>query len=453
VKFSDGYWRIREDVRMARPAEVHDVTATSDTLTVHAPTRRITGRGDTLNTPLLTFELWSPAADVIGVRMTHRAGAPAATPAFAVGTDPAAAVDVGVDDHHAVLRSGRLSVQVASGAPWRLAFTGDGRALTTAEARGTGFAEMPDGSHRVLAQLGLGVDEWVYGLGERFGPFVKNGQVVDIWNDDGGTSSWKAYKNVPFYLTNQGYGVFVNHPGAVSFEVGSETVSQVQFSVEDQALEYFVIYGPTPKEILTRHTALTGRPALPPAWSFGLWLTTSFTTSYDEATVTRFIQGMDDRDIPLRVFHFDCFWMREFNWCDFEWDRRAFPDPQAMLKRLAARDLAISVWIKPLHRPALAVVRRGPGQRLPAQAPGRHGLADRQLAGGHGHRRLHQPRRLPLVPGQAARPPRHGGRLLQDRLRREDPHRCRLVRWLRSPAHAQLLHLPVQPHRVRGHPR
>jgi alpha-D-xyloside xylohydrolase len=255
-----------------RPAEVHDVTATSDTLTVHAPTRRITGRGDTLNTPLLTFELWSPAADVIGVRMTHRAGAPAATPAFAVGTDPAAAVDVGVDDHHAVLRSGRLSVQVASGAPWRLAFTGDG-------------------THRVLAQLGLGVDEWVYGLGERFGPFVKNGQVVDIWNDDGGTSSWKAYKNVPFYLTNQGYGVFVNHPGAVSFEVGSETVSQVQFSVEDQALEYFVIYGPTPKEILTRYTALTGRPALPPAWSFGLWLTTSFTTSYDEATVTRFHPG------------------------------------------------------------------------------------------------------------------------------------------------------------------
>ena len=53
-----------------------------------------------------------------------------------------------------------------------------------------------------------------------------------------------------------------------------------------------MIYGPTPREILANYTALTGRPALPPAWSFGLWLSTSFTTSYDEQTVTGFIQGM-----------------------------------------------------------------------------------------------------------------------------------------------------------------
>ena len=92
----------------------------------------------------------------------------------------------------------------------------------------------------------------VYGLGERFGPLVKNGQVVDIWNADGGTSSEQAYKNVPFYLTNRGYGVFVNHPGAVSFEVGSEAVSRVQFSVPGESLEYFVIYGPTPKEVLRK---------------------------------------------------------------------------------------------------------------------------------------------------------------------------------------------------------
>ncbi len=81
------------------------------------------------------------------------------------------------------------------------------------------------------AQLALGVGELVYGLGERFGPLVKNGQTVDIWNADGGTSSEQAYKNVPFYLTNRGYGVFVNHAGHVSFEVGSEAVAQVQFSV------------------------------------------------------------------------------------------------------------------------------------------------------------------------------------------------------------------------------
>ncbi|MDX2765927.1 alpha-xylosidase, partial [Streptomyces europaeiscabiei] len=87
--------------------------------------------------------------------------------------------------------------------------------------------------------------------------------------------------------------------------------------------------------------------ALPPAWSFGLWLSTSFTTSYDEETVTSFIEGMRKRRLPLSVFHFDCFWMREFQWCDFEWDPRVFPDPEGMLARLKRRGLRISVWINP----------------------------------------------------------------------------------------------------------
>jgi alpha-D-xyloside xylohydrolase len=108
-----------------------------------------------------------------------------------------------------------------------------------------------------------------------------------------------------------------------------------------------VINGPDPKAVLSRLTALTGRPALPPAWSFGLWLTTSFTTSYDEKTATSFIEGMKSRDLPLSVFHFDCFWMREFDWCDFQWDTRVFPDPAGMLKRLHARGLKICLWINP----------------------------------------------------------------------------------------------------------
>ncbi|MDT0400008.1 TIM-barrel domain-containing protein, partial [Streptomyces edwardsiae] len=123
--------------------------------------------------------------------------------------------------------------------------------------------------------------------------------------------------------------------------------SRVQFSVPGQRLTYYVIYGPTPKDILRKYTALTGRPALPPAWSFGLWLSTSFTTSYDEKTVTSFIDGMRERELPLSVFHFDCFWMREFQWCDFTWDPRVFPDPEGMLARLKERGLRVCVWINP----------------------------------------------------------------------------------------------------------
>ena len=101
-----------------------------------------------------------------------------------------------------------------------------------------------------LRRLDLEVGTLVYGLGERFSPFVKNGQSIDIWNQDGGTSTTQAYKNIPFFLTNRGWGVLVNDPGRVGFEVASEKVSKVQFAVEGEALEYYLIDGPTPKAVL-----------------------------------------------------------------------------------------------------------------------------------------------------------------------------------------------------------
>lgn len=99
------------------------------------------------------------------------------------------------------------------------------------------------------AELNISPGELFFGLGEQFGAFVKNGQRVSAWNADGGTSSEQAYKCVPFYVSNRGYGVFVNHTGEVDFEVGSEKVSRVGMSVADSELEYFVIYGETPLEV------------------------------------------------------------------------------------------------------------------------------------------------------------------------------------------------------------
>ena len=127
--------------------------------------------------------------------------------------------------------------------------------------------------------LSLSVGELVYGTGERFTPFVKNGQSIDIWNADGGTSTEQSYKNIPFFITNKGYGVLVNHPEKVSIEVATEMVTRTEFSVPGGYLDYFLINGPTMKEVLTRYTDLTGKPSLPAPWTFGLWLSTSFTTN------------------------------------------------------------------------------------------------------------------------------------------------------------------------------
>jgi alpha-D-xyloside xylohydrolase len=346
VKFTNGYWLLREGVQASYPAQVYDITAEPDALTVYAPTRKIEHRGDTLNEPVLTVRCASPATDVISVSVSHFLGARPRQPQFQLHADPSAEVRIQVDENQAVITSGALSARFRRGEDWALEFLGNGEVLTASANKAMALIT-DSGKYYIREQLSLGIGEFVYGLGERFGPLVKNGQVVDIWNADGGTSSEQAYKNVPFYLTNRGYGVFVNHPGLVSFEVGSEAVSRVQFSVAGQNLEYLVIYGPTPREILRKYTGLTGRPALPPPWSFGLWLSTSFTTSYDEQTVTGFVDGMTTRELPLSVFHFDCFWMREFQWCDFNWDNRTFPDPAGMLSRLKDKGLRICVWINP----------------------------------------------------------------------------------------------------------
>ncbi|MGC3994883.1 MAG: alpha-xylosidase [Propionicimonas sp.] len=349
MKFTDGYWQVLPGMSVLRPRQVTDVVATDDALTVYAATRPQSGRGDTLNCPMLTVTYRSPLEGVIEVTATHHAGGREQVPAFPLRrcTPKVGITSPDAPGRPATFTSGPLTARVSTEAGWQVDFLAGDRVLTSSVERSMGSVTNADADTFFFEQLSLGIGAHVYGLGERFGTFVKNGQSIDIWNEDGGTASDQAYKNVPFYLTDAGYGVFVNHPERVSFEIGTEVVSRCQFSVPGESLSYFVIYGPTPKEILRRYTALTGRPAQVPTWSYGLWLSTSFTTDYDEATVSGFVEEMARRDLPLSVFHFDCFWMRQFHWCDFVWDPATFPDPEGMLARLHDRGLKISVWINP----------------------------------------------------------------------------------------------------------
>ncbi|MFD1177685.1 alpha-xylosidase [Paenibacillus puldeungensis] len=346
MKFTDGNWLIRDGFTLSPAVQAYDFTVENNTLIASASTTPIRGRGDMINTTLLTVQFHSPLPGVIGVKLIHFAGTVDHGPSFelAQGGDH---VEITENEQYAELKSGSLSVRISKGPQWTVDFYRGEERIT-----GSGFKSMAHvtetgGNTYMREELDLRVGEWVYGLGERFTSFLKNGQIVDIWNKDGGTSSEQSYKNIPFYVTNKGYGVLVNDPGAVSFEVASEKVKKVQFSVPGESIEYFVIDGPEPKDVLNKYTDLTGKPSLPPAWTFGLWLTTSFTTDYDESTVNSFVDGMAERDLPLHVFHFDCFWMKEFHWTDFKWDERVFPDPVGMLKRLKEKGLKICVWINP----------------------------------------------------------------------------------------------------------
>lgn len=315
MKFTNGYWMIRDGVDALYAREAYELAAdaTTESLNVLAPTSVVRGRYDTLNLPTFNVDITTPAEGVIRVCAEHWQGA-TEYPGFPLNADEPGNRDyvtvqangngdgeVGVNGADVTLTTGGLTVKVVKGAPWNLTFTGeDGKVLTESAGKSLGrfklgaesnvtaqpvseFGVTMDGSARdesdvfIAIQLHLSVGEDVYGLGERFGAYVKNGQSVDIWNEDGGTASEQGYKDIPFYMTSNGYGVLVNNRGHVSFEIGSENT---------------------------------------------------------EATINSFIDGMAERDIPLAAFHYDCYWMREFHWCDFEWDKRFFGDIESTLKRL-----------------------------------------------------------------------------------------------------------------------
>ncbi len=368
MRFTQGYWMIKQDYVMSYAAETVRVSKTDKTMQVLAACHPIHNRGDILDGGTLTVTFSAPQPNIIRVQVTHFAGARVKEPRFETFTEEVNPV-MTEDEHCATFSSGELTARVTKEkGQWRVDFLAEDTILTTSGWRGMGRALKKDGTDCSLLPHGtsfmsdslqLDVGECVYGLGERFGAYVKNGQTVDMWNADGGTASELAYKNIPFYMTNRGYGVLVEDAGDVSFEVASEKVERVQFSHEGETLVYDVIYGGDPKGTLERYTALTGRPALLPAWSFGLWLSTSFTTDYDEKTTSSFIDGMAQRDIPLSVFHFDCYWMKGFNWCDFEWDKDVFPDPEGMLKRYHDKGLHICCCINPYNGQASPLFAEG----------------------------------------------------------------------------------------------
>lgn len=370
MKFSDGFWLNRRGVTVNYAVQPFAVRIEDHAVHVLASSQQILHRGMTLGG--VTFEIIysSVRENTIRVQVVHHKGAADHRPRFELHTDSGFVPVVTQTDDSVTLLSGKTAVTVSTGKCWDVRFSYEGKYLTGSGRRSLSYiqedAQTTENRIRSASdasfwsipadprgvyfreQLELSVGEYIYGFGEKFTPFVKNGQTVEIWNADGGTCTDQSYKCIPFYLSSRGYGVFANETGHVSYEVASDTVSSVSMTAAGESLEYFVIGGESCSDVLSNYTALTGRPSLPPAKSMGLWLSTSFTTDYDEQTVSGFLDGMKQRDIPLAMFHFDCFWMKPYTWTSFEWDKEMFPDPEIMLRRLKQDyGVGVCVWINP----------------------------------------------------------------------------------------------------------
>ena len=363
MKFTDGLWLKKSGTSLHRAHDMWRYRIEGDEIEVLVPCREIRGMHDTTEGSCLTFRFSAPRTDMISVKVLHYAGRIKRGPYFGLDLDKPA-VDIVDSEDTITMTSGKLQAVLCKKGNFGYHFYYDGKPFTWAGNRGTAYVTdvdyeadqrcdynaNPPYPYRketyVREALSLDVGEYIYGFGEHFTPIVKNGQSIDIWNRDGGSASDQAYKNVPFYLSNKGYGVFVNTPDRVEFEVGSASVRNVEFSVEGEELEYIVIGGGSPKKVLSYYTALTGRTPVPPAWSFGLWLSTSWEPDSSAEITMDFVNGMADRDIPLSVFHFDARWMDDFNCCDFIWADR-FGDAPEMLRKIHEKGVKVCCWINP----------------------------------------------------------------------------------------------------------
>ncbi len=369
MKISDGYWLNRKGYSVNYANQAYEVSYDANSIYVLVTPSHIWNRGQTLGGPNFEMKFTSTMADVIRVSIVHYRGTVDCGPHFELHDEQGYTPIINDTEHYIEMITGKTSVKISKD-NWSIQYYCNGKHLTGGSYRALTYIEEAKSmaerrlhsqidetfwsypkdlnTSYIREQLTLDVGEYIYGFGEKFTTFTKNGQSVQIWNADGGTCCDQSYKSIPFYVSSRGYGVFVNSSDNVSYEVASDTVSKVSFTVPGENLEYFIIGGENLREVLSNYTTITGKPALPPAFTFGLWLTTSFTTKYDEDTINSFIDGMAERDIPLQVFHFDCFWMKEFEWCNFEWDTRQFPEPEKMLERLHKdKGLKTCVWINP----------------------------------------------------------------------------------------------------------
>ncbi|MDQ3809239.1 MAG: alpha-xylosidase, partial [Chloroflexota bacterium] len=202
--------------------------------------------------------------------------------------------------------------------------------------------------NRCYEAFALGPRERIFGLGEKFMPLDKRGRVIESWNwNTWGASNERAYKNVPLYLSTAGYGCFVHTSQRVTWDFGSGQESSVSlsFELEGPSLDLFLIHGPDFPTILERYTALTGRPIVPPRWSFGFWM--SYVTYRNWEEVEEVGRELRERHIPADVIHIDPGWLRPGMFADLEWDLTRFPEPAQHLAKLRAQGFRVCLWVQP----------------------------------------------------------------------------------------------------------
>lgn len=206
-----------------------------------------------------------------------------------------------------------------------------------------------DNSRSINPVFSIQPIERIFGFGEAPGPLNKVGQKLNLFvTDPQGPESPDMYKPIPFFFSNLGYGAFIHTAAPLTVDVGQSYIGANKLFMKDEDLDMFLFWG-TPKEILSEYTALSGRPEMPPLWSFGTWMSRiSYFTEDEGREVAKQLRA---NRIPADVIHFDTGWF-DVDWqCDYEFSPARFKDPAKMIKDLDKDGFKICLWQLPYFVP------------------------------------------------------------------------------------------------------
>lgn len=285
------------------------------------------------------------------------------------------AVQTESDDNRVFIKTAQLHICIQKDS-WQLTITDPEGKPICSEAKDVGphgqyfhpplgFYEMGDRTV-VAMSMKMHPDEAFYGFGEKNGPLNKRNQVMRCWNESAGPWGEGLHKNVPFFMSSRGYGLYINSSRPQLFEMGVRSHDSYAFAVADEVMDLFFIYGPSFKQIIETYTEITGRPTVPPAWSFGIWMSRNAYRSQEEMEVVG--ARMREEKFPCDVLKTDVGWFShpgrgsEVDF-DMEWNSDTFPHPEAFLAGLKEQGfkvcLFIQVWV--LKESAMAQEARSLG--------------------------------------------------------------------------------------------
>ena len=241
--------------------------------------------------------------------------------------------------------------------PWEVSYYYEGRLVTREQNRDSNVDNMcknlPVGFtldekqrvQKVHETMYLYADESFYGFGEKFTDFNKRGQTIHCWQTDAlSTNTERSYKNHPFFISSRGYALLLNSYTRSRFDMGTVSGVAYNMEVEDQYLDYTILFGRDSKSLLKDYVSMTGEIPMIPKWAFGLWMSKCSYRSQDE--VYEVVRKAEEQNIKIDVIHIDG-WQNRIDAGAWEWNLESFPDPAEMIRYLKERHIHLSLWIFP----------------------------------------------------------------------------------------------------------